>query len=510
MVSTRFSSLGQVTQSQVFDSQILHSQALHSADAPDTHASDALDNTHTPGPRAMPRMQSTFASLRGVRPLAAALMAAVLLPACTTLPSQQIPKAMLTPEAVQEASRTDPAGEPYYLNYQVGTIGLTAAFDDGSHTYAEFEQPVPSDLACFDDAGALLGCEAVGNVLAVEGVHKGILLRHGENALFIAPNPKAQAAPPRQLGNTPAWAAHVQARNRVILKAPLRQALERSAGVVADPALNQAAGLRTSMGQPAAAPAPTSAMPVPLLSGNDSPSRTHRNVRRALLRERGTDGRTAPGATASGTVTSSTIPSSRTSSGKISSSATTTSTATPSTATSGTTTSGKATFGTALPGTTTPGTGTPVTTTDGRTPRHVAVHSRAAHISSAWTPLPFGQHSAQLDAHHPLMMQLGQQAGRADAAQIDLLVPADNDILGQARLMATRQWLQQQGLPARQIQVDVRKAQRTGAAQPGAPLPDTASANTAQPGSATAGNTPAGSAQLRVLLLKNGAPVSGA
>ena len=480
MVSTRFSSLGQVPQSQVFDSQILHSQALHSADAPDTHASDALDNTHTPGPRAMPRMQSTFASLRGVRPLAAALMAAVLLPACTTLPSQQIPEAMLTPEAVQETSRTDPAGEPYYLNYQVGTIGLTAAFDDGSHTYAEFEQPVPSDLACFDDAGALLGCEAVGNVLAVEGVHKGILLRHGENALFIAPNPKAQAAPPRQLGNTPAWAAHVQARNRVILKAPLRQALERSAGVAADPALNQAAGLRTSMGQPAAAPVSAGAMPAPLLSGNDGPSRPPRNVRRALLRERGTGSRTASVTAASGTVTSSTPPSGRTSSGRISSNAATS------------------------------GTAAPVATTDERTPGHVTVNTRATHISSAWTPLPFGQHSAQLDAHHPLMMQLGQQAGRADAAQIDLLVPADNDILGQARLMATRQWLQQQGLPAQQIQVDVRKARPTGVAQPGAPLPDTALANTAEPGSIPAGNAPASSAQLRVLLLKNGAPVSGA
>ena len=504
MVSTRFSSLGQVTQSQIFDSQILHSQALHSTDAPDTHASYALDNPHAHEPRAMPRMQSAFTSLRGVRPLAAALMAAVLLPACTTLSTQQIPEAMLTPEAVQEASRTDPAGEPYYLNYQVGTIGLTAAFDDGSHTYAEFEQPVPSDLACFDDAGALLGCEAVGNVLAVEGVHRGILLRHGENALFIAPNPKAQAAPPRQLGNTPAWAAHVQARNRVILKAPLRQALERSAGVVADPALNQAAGLRTSMGQPAAAPVPAGAMPAPLLSGNDGPSRPPRNVRRALLRERGTGSRTASVAAASGTVTSSTPPSSRTSSGRISSGA-----ATPGMAASGTATSGKATFGTALSGTTTPGTAAPVATTDGRTPGHVMVNTRATHISSAWTPLPFGQHSAQLDAHHPLMMQLGQQAGRADAAQIDLLVPADNDILGQARLMATRQWLQQQGLPARQIQVDVRKAQPTGAAQPGAPLPDTASANTAQPGSATAGNAPASSAQLRVLLLKNGAPLAG-
>ena len=501
MVSTRFSSLGQVTQSQIFDCQILHSQALHSTDAPDTHASYALDNPHAHEPRAMPRMQSAFTSLRGVRPLAAALMAAVLLPACTTLSTQQIPEAMLTPEAVQEASRTDPAGEPYYLNYQVGTIGLTAAFDDGSHTYAEFEQPVPSDLACFDDAGALLGCEAVGNVLAVEGVHKGILLRHGENALFITPNPKAQAAPPRQLGNTPAWAAHVQARNRVILKAPLRQALERSAGVVADPALNQAAGLRTSMGQPAAAPVPAGAMPAPLLSGNDGPSRPPRNVRRALLRERGTGSRTASVAAASGTVTSSTPPSGRTSSGRISA---------------------------------TSGTAAPVATTDERTPGHVTVNTRATHISSAWTPLPFGQHSAQLDAHHPLMMQLGQQAGRADAAQIDLLVPADNDILGQARLMATRQWLQQQGLPAQQIQVDVRKARPTGVAQPGALLPDTSPANTAQPGSTPAGNTsagsipgnntsagtapassipagntPAGNAQLRVLLLKNGAPLAG-
>ena len=504
MVSTRFSSLGQVTQSQIFDSQILHSQALHSTDAPDTHASDALDNPHAHEPRAMPRMQSAFTSLRSVRPLAAALMAAVLLPACTTLPSQQIPEAMLTPEAVQEASRTDPAGEPYYLNYQVGTIGLTAAFDDGSHTYAEFEQPVPSDLACFDDAGALLGCEAVGNVLAVEGVHKGILLRHGENALFIAPNPKAQAAPPRQLGNTPAWAAHVQARNRVILKAPLRQALERSAGVAADPALNQAAGLRTSMGQPAAAPVSAGAMPAPLLSGNDGPSRPPRNVRRALLRERGTGSRTASVTAASGTVTSSTPPSGRTSSGRISSNAATS------------------------------GTAAPVATTDERTPGHVTVNTRATHISSAWTPLPFGQHSAQLDAHHPLMMQLGQQAGRADAAQIDLLVPADNDILGQARLMATRQWLQQQGLPAQQIQVDVRKARPTGVAQPGALLPDTSPANTAQPGSTPAGNTsagsipgnntsagtapassipagntPAGNAQLRVLLLKNGAHLAG-
>ena len=150
------------------------------------------------------------------------LLAAALLAGCTVTQPNGIPERMLTPEAVQEAARQDANGEPYYLSYQVGETGLAAAFDDGNHTYVEFERPVPSDLSCFDNAGALLSCEAVGNVLAVEGTHAGILLRQGENASFIAPNPKALTPPPRQLGNTPAWAAHVQARNRVLLKAPLR------------------------------------------------------------------------------------------------------------------------------------------------------------------------------------------------------------------------------------------------------------------------------------------------
>jgi len=210
-----------------------------------------------------------------------ALLAAALLAGCAVTQPNGIPERMLTPEAVQEAARQDANGEPYYLSYQVGETGLAAAFDDGSHTYVEFERPVPSDLSCFDNAGALLGCEAVGNVLAVEGTHAGILLRQGENASFIAPNPKALTPPPRQLGNTSAWAAHVQARNRVLLKAPLRQALERSAGVQADPNLNQAAGLRASMvqtvapAQPGAAQTPTSAADRPgtrLLRHGETPS----------------------------------------------------------------------------------------------------------------------------------------------------------------------------------------------------------------------------------------------
>ena len=218
---------------------------------------------HTRGPSSVAARKPRNAP--GALSALSTLLAAALLAGCAATQPDRIPERMLTPEAVQEATRQDANGEPYYLSYQVGETGLAAAFDDGSHTYVEFERPVPSDLSCFDNAGALLGCEAVGNVLAVEGTHAGILLRQGENASFIAPNPKALTPPPRQLGNTSAWAAHVQARNRVLLKAPLRQALERSAGVQADPNLNQAAGLRASMvqtvapAQPGAAQTPTSA-----------------------------------------------------------------------------------------------------------------------------------------------------------------------------------------------------------------------------------------------------------
>ncbi len=212
---------------------------------------------HTRGPSSVAARRPRNAP--GALSALSTLLATALLAGCAITQPDRIPERMLTPEAVQEAARQDANGEPYYLSYQVGETGLAAAFDDGSHTYVEFERPVPSDLSCFDNAGALLGCEAVGNVLAVEGTHAGILLRQGENASFIAPNPKALTPPPRQLGNTPAWAAHVQARNRVLLKAPLRQALERSAGVQADPNLNQAAGLRASMVQPVAPALPGAA-----------------------------------------------------------------------------------------------------------------------------------------------------------------------------------------------------------------------------------------------------------
>lgn len=376
------------------------------------------------------------------------LLAAALLAGCAVTQPNGIPERMLTPEAVQEAARQDANGEPYYLSYQVGETGLAAAFDDGSHTYVEFERPVPSDLSCFDNAGALLGCEAVGNVLAVEGTHAGILLRQGENASFIAPNPKALTPPPRQLGNTSAWAAHVQARNRVLLKAPLRQALERSAGVQADPNLNQAAGLRASMVQPVApalpgaAEHPASAADRPgtrLLRHGETASH-HATTNEPGFRARGSLKAERPDGAAAITPGTSAHP-------------------------------GKPAGATPAPPATAPG------------PHNIIVSY------SRWTSLPFADNSAQLDARHPVMTRLGKSLAQADEVRVEVLSSAEDALLAQARLAATRELLQRQGVISSRIRTSTRTLPAARSTRQGA-----------APGQPT----------LRIQLLKDGLPLEAA
>ena len=382
-------------------------------------------------------------------PTLSALLAAALLAGCAVTQPNGIPERMLTPEAVQEATRQDANGEPYYLSYQVGETGLAAAFDDGSHTYVEFERPVPSDLSCFDNAGALLGCEAVGNVLAVEGTHAGILLRQGENASFIAPNPKALTPPPRQLGNTPAWAAHVQARNRVLLKAPLRQALERSAGVQADPNLNQAAGLRASMVQPVApalpgaAEHPASAADRPgtrLLRHGETASH-HATTNEPGFRARGSLKAERPDGAAAITPGTSARP-------------------------------GKPAGATPAPPATAPG------------PHNIIVSY------SRWTSLPFADNSAQLDARHPVMTRLGKSLAQADEVRVEVLSSAEDALLAQARLAATRELLQRRGVISSRIRTSTRTLPAAGGTRQGAAAP--------------------GQPTLRIQLLKNGLPLEAA
>lgn len=404
-----------------------------------------------PSSRSNHSPRSTSPSALSALSTLSALLAAALLAGCAATQPDRIPERMLTPEAVQEAARQDANGEPYYLSYQVGETGLTAAFDDGSHTYVEFERPVPSDLSCFDNAGALLGCEAVGNVLAVEGTHAGILLRQGENASFIAPNPKALTPPPRQLGNTPAWAAHVQARNRVLLKAPLRQALERSAGVQADPNLNQAAGLRASMVQPVA-PALPGAAEHPASAADRPGTRLLRHGETASHREAANHHTTTnePGLRARGSLkaerpdgAAAIAPSPSTRPGKPA--------------------------------------GTASTTASG--PHNIIVST------SRWTSLPFADNSAQLDARHPVMTRLGKSLTQADEVRVEVLSSADDVLLAQARLAATRELLQRQGVISSRIRTSTRTLPAARSTRQGA-----------APGQPT----------LRIQLLKDGLPLEAA
>ena len=409
-----------------------------------THCDTSLIHTRGPSSVAARKPRNAPGALSAL----SALLAVALLAGCAATKPDRIPERMLTPEAVQEATRQDANGEPYYLSYQVGETGLAAAFDDGSHTYVEFERPVPSDLSCFDNAGALLGCEAVGNVLAVEGTHAGILLRQGENASFIAPNPKALTPPPRQLGNTSAWAAHVQARNRVLLKAPLRQALERSAGVQADPNLNQAAGLRASMVQPVApalpgaAEHPASAADRPgtrLLRHGETASH-HTTTNEPGLRARGSFKAERPDGAAAITPGTSARP-------------------------------GKPAGATPAPPATAPG------------PHNIIVSY------SRWTSLPFADNSAQLDARHPVMTRLGKSLAQADEVRVEVLSSAEDALLAQARLAATRELLQRQGVISSRIRTSTRTLPAAGGTRQG---------------------TAPGQPTLRIQLLKDGLPLEAA
>lgn len=443
-----------------------------------------------------------------VQPLARALVQSlVLLPGLLCLGCASLgpaadapPPAMLEPEPLQEASRTDQDGEPFYLDYQIGEIGIAHAFDDGAHTFIEFNQPVPSELSCFDDQGALLVCEAVSTVLAIQGVHQGILLRHGEAAGYIAPNPKARPASPRPLGHQPSHAAHIQARNRVLLKAPLRAALSRSAGIRADPEINQAAGLRTS-----------ASLPPP--AAETSTRRTHREETAAGLRR----------SRSSRTTRATMPPSAGPSAIRNDESATAGRSAKPRSPAQAPATAPAASAQAA------PASPDAVSAGSAQAAATMRHSHNTAGPGAGWNTLPFGRNTAQLDPAHPALGAMAHQASQADEIHIELPAGATSasaasasapgqQLLVLARLQATRRWLVQQGVPASRIRVIERQLrptqQRAGAKSPmtqppalmaaqaaRSPAPDAwHHQGQAQPGAyATDG--------LRILLMREGRPM---
>ena len=74
-----------------------------------------------PSSRSAHRTRNTSAR---AMPALSTLLIAALMAGCAVTQPNGIPERMLTPEAVQEATRQDANGEPYYLSYQVGETGL--------------------------------------------------------------------------------------------------------------------------------------------------------------------------------------------------------------------------------------------------------------------------------------------------------------------------------------------------------------------------------------------------
>ena len=110
--------------------------------------------------------------------------------------------------------------------------------------------------------------------------------------------------------------------------------------------------------------------------------------------------------------------------------------------------------------------------------------------TSRWTSLPFADNSAQLDARHPVMTRLGKSLTQADEVRVEVLSSAEDALLAQARLAATRELLQRQGVISSRIRTSTRtlpaaRSTRQGAATPGQPT-------------------------LRIQLLKDGLPLEAA
>jgi len=76
--------------------------------------------------------------------------------------------------------------------------------------------------------------------------------------------------------------------------------------------------------------------------------------------------------------------------------------------------------------------------------------------TSRWTSLPFADNSAQLDARHPVMTRLGKSLTQADEIRVEVLSSAEDALLAQARLAATRELLQRQGVISSRIRTSTR------------------------------------------------------
>lgn len=113
-------------------------------------------------------------------------------------------------EAATKASTVllDPSLQQYLI-VQGEQIGLVNVADDGTYTFFGFRE-APVGLQLFDSDGRQLATSSSGNVLGVQGLYKGVLLKKGAANSFATPNPRAKGDPKPKLDGDSQIAAIVR------------------------------------------------------------------------------------------------------------------------------------------------------------------------------------------------------------------------------------------------------------------------------------------------------------
>jgi hypothetical protein len=162
-------------------------------------------------------------------------------------------------------------GEPAYLRLKPEQTGIEAVHDDGRLTYLTFAAAPPAQTGFFDQDGRPLATARAGRVVAVGGMHRGILVRvDRDRASFVSPNPRRG---PAQRPLPPEAGEYVEARAALENQAVLQQAMQHALTAAAPAAATQtAAGTRpgsapmaaetSPAGSPSAAPATPPTPPV--------------------------------------------------------------------------------------------------------------------------------------------------------------------------------------------------------------------------------------------------------
>lgn len=112
-----------------------------------------------------------------------------------------------------------------YLRIEPSQTGVVNAADDGRFTFIAFDRNVPADAVAFDQDGQPLRSAAAGPVMAVLGVHKGVLVRTVQGSSFVAPNPNASESDRVYIDGDQYV---VEARNKLTSDVSVRPAYERA------------------------------------------------------------------------------------------------------------------------------------------------------------------------------------------------------------------------------------------------------------------------------------------